>query len=447
MGFDDFVSKILNKMRHNASAGKTVGADSSMATLIGMLTNMGDLTDLKADEDLVNYFSEIAKQIKDFILKEQELNIPTVDNIGRPRSNLGNNIEGATITSNPLTHEDYEATLTQNLPEAHSPPSDEDVRRKVKQIVNRMLTSIITLGSVGIAAEALSLGQIESVMHLLDQIQNYTGLPQIAQELNKIPLYKSVVLPYDQIMNSIYTPYIPSASDLVRFRVREAISEADFKKYLRRQGYEDKWAEAYWQSHWLQPPNRDLFEMYHRGLIDRDTLKKQIIINDYHPDFVDKYMQLAERLPSRTELRMMSQRLTLDEEKVKEVLRAEGIREDWIDEYTKFVLNYRLGNEFSKRANLLRSLFVKGFVNEDELMNGLKEAEYTETEAKEVLTTATIERNAKHLEMMIDAIIYRYRNNKIIADDMFKELQEIGLDETTAYLLTDLEKARKKKGD
>jgi len=103
---------------------------------------------------------------------------------------------------------------------------------------------------------------------------------------------------------------VPGPMDLIRFYVREAyIPEmqleipTDFISDMKLQGYEERWTKLFWGAHWVLVPVGQLYEMYHRRIIDYPTLVEQLKFHDYTSPWRSRLIQTAYRVWRLLDLR------------------------------------------------------------------------------------------------------------------------------------------------
>ncbi len=165
---------------------------------------------------------------------------------------------------------------------------------------------------------------------------------------------------------------IPSASDLVRFGVREVFTPAiaeefgqfnefppAFGEAMTLLGYPAgggdpatgsaapggrSWAEAYWGAHWELPSITQAFEMYHRidevtgeSIIDIETLNRLLRAQDVMPFWRDKLVKIAYNPLTRVDVRRMYKQGVLELPDVRTAYLNLGYSPENADNLTEFV--------------------------------------------------------------------------------------------------------------
>jgi len=111
---------------------------------------------------------------------------------------------------------------------------------------------------------------------------------------------------------------LPGIQDLIAMAVREAFSPdvidrfglhkdfpAEFGQEAARQGLSEKWAKAYWASHWELPSLTSGYEMFHRRIIKKADLELLMRTQDVMPFWRDKLMQLSYSPVTRVDIRRL----------------------------------------------------------------------------------------------------------------------------------------------
>lgn len=452
-----------------ASVKNKFGVSTDMAGRIATELQKGDFTGAETDAELAQ---SVGNAIDSMIKTTMDKDVPFI-----PIHGAGGGGEGIPPEERIIPEGidvgniagDMMPLIEPRMPTLASPLSDETVMSKVKSIIGGTFGSVLTIETFGVIAECLGLGQIETIMAMIQDGIGMTGLPDVTRELLKIPLQKSVVIPFDQINNEKYEPFLPSATDIVRFRLREAIDETAYHKLLSRSGYQRSIRNMFWDSHWVLPPLQQVFEMYHRGLpmprlffdakgnrhiiqetepeLRKEALRNFLKIADYEEPWHDNLETLAYRLPSRTELRIMSQRTDLDEKLVEEALKAEGIRDDWLPAFIDSTMNYRLGTEYGRLATKARNLYIDGLLTIEQLEIKLEEAHYSKREREVTMNTAELERRDASTNIQTRTQFYHFKRGRITSEELITQLIGMNYTKERAIELTALELSKIKGGD
>jgi hypothetical protein len=209
--------------------------------------------------------------------------------------------------------------------------------------------------------------------------------------------------------------YIPTASDVIRFGVREVYTPNVISKFQMDEGFDNVLANAkddlqkaglsedtfrkYWRAHWELPSAQMGFAMLHRGIITKEELELLLTTLDIMPFWRDKVIQLSYEPYDRVDIRRM----------------------------------HKLG--ILKDADLVRAYMDLGYDEE----KARKLAEFTikyNEEPEESEKTTRDKEKEKNLDLTKSDILSGYRNGMIKKEDVFSMLQSIGysLDEISYYI-------------
>ena len=165
----------------------------------------------------------------------------------------------------------------------HSPILPEEAVKIATALTGTIAGGVLLWEAATVAAEAASLGQIETQQHMIKDVLTVTGLFALGATLLRIPLDQAVLIPTRQFYASVFTPEIPGSGDLVRFLVREVITTDVFQKMMKYQGFSAEKAGWYWDAHWVLPARGELVDALHRGVISQAEYNKFIVWHDYSP--------------------------------------------------------------------------------------------------------------------------------------------------------------------
>jgi len=202
----------------------------------------------------------------------------------------------------------------------------------------------------------------------------------------------------EQIMYMIDSyKYYPSASDFLRFAVRDVFHPDVVKKYgydedfpseiipyAEKAGLDAKTLKWYWRAHWQLPSITLGFEMLRRGAITEDDLHELLLINDIAPYWIDK------------------------------ILAIKYLPLDRID---------------------LRRLYQKGIIKKKDVYEGYLKLGYSKEDAEKLTNFAIIENLKKERELTMSQIITAYKDRIIQKSDAVQDLQKLGYEKDDAELI------------
>ncbi len=129
---------------------------------------------------------------------------------------------------------------------------------------------------------------------------------------------------------------IPPLSDLVRFAVREAFPGQDAYRETQAEtparfideaakiGLPDTAARSYWAAHWVLPSVSQVFEMFQRGVIDAAELDRYLIVADVMPKWRERLTSISYTPFTRVDIRRMHALGLLDDRGVERAYRDIG---------------------------------------------------------------------------------------------------------------------------
>jgi len=386
------------------------------------------------------------------------------------------------------------ARLIDMLFHSHSPLSPEEANTLVGSYLENMDHYFGALVGAQIAVEALSLGQIDISLQNIWSHPLVSGAKSIADRMhtawfdilytpllrryfykNETPLiprsddlismrWRGLIDEdtfYNYMAENGYnrewasklwdlSKRIPGASDLITFVVREVIPPEDFYKYMMQVGFEEKWSKYYWEAHWRLPSFENIRDAFWRGIISLDEFKKYIVWHDYKPEprpgisksDLEIMSSLSYELPGKIDARWMYEWNVIDGDVLKTLLKYTGLHPDWIENVAKTYMINILRDDYGRIRSSLERLYEDGWINEDNLREGLKELNFRPEVIDAIVKWAKYERQYKMLDMRKDILLELYEKNRLDKDALIKGLVSLGMDEDMARLIADLKEAQ-----
>jgi len=383
--------------------------------------------------------------------------------------NMGNQIAGSIDPQKWLDGlKDQLNKIQKGLQDILTPHSPKEPEAAAKEAWNYLVlgnAAFIAIAAAKIAAEALSLGQVDVTLNSIDDMPVLRAYKAAVEKITESALDASLLIPLRYYYLKQHTPMIPSASDLIRFVVRECfplekLPEApeEFVKWMEYQGFRKEWAKAYWEAHWQLPSPEKIYEAFHRGILSEDEVRKYIVWHDYKPtprpgiskSDVDIMLELTYRLPTRTEARMMYEMGLLGDQEIQEIVKAEGVHPKYQDKFKRFIKEFALRDDLRRIEREARYLFIQDKIDESEYRKYLKEARIPGEFHDLFVMLAKMEKERKKKEAEQEERVVTYSQyawafrHGIISRDEFKQkLLDLGYGEDAAELLITIEHARK----
>lgn len=306
--------------------------------------------------------------------------------------------------------------------------SDESVMLEVNEIISTLIMTAVVVAVVtflpNLAHPFKNIG-LERITPLVVQMG---GFDRISATIMNILVERTMGARLRYATNTLFTPYIPNANELIRFAVREVITPEQLEFYIKKHGFTPEWGQRYWAAHWELVGIRSLYDMFHRKLITRDDMKKMLIRHDYDEkdeisegrtvDWPEKLMDISHNLIPRVDIRYAWEAGIIDDAEMIRRMEIIGYSEE--DAAIEAVIQKR--RTLTTEINAVRSEILKEF----------REGLITETTTRENLTT--LGDTSAAVQFRIDAAMhYADRDHKQnIIKEVEKALGRGDIEETEA---------------
>jgi len=250
-------------------------------------------------------------------------------------------------------------------------------------------------------AVALSLGIAADVVHPIKgmgwrptvrEMVYWAGIPSVTAAIAVLPSSIGLLVPLRYALYEQWQPLIPDTPDLIRFALREVFIEEerqrllqpgpgdDFYNYMRKQGYNRFWADAYWAAHWVRPTTTQLNEMYYRNIISREEWTREIRLNDVVPYSIPWLDQIIHPPYTRVDVRRMWEMGTIDEDTLRREYRWLGYDDEHADGMVLWTKIYTALPDLIAR-------YKNGWISSDDVLQTLIQLGMSQERATEVLQT------------------------------------------------------------
>ena len=250
--------------------------------------------------------------------------------------------------------------------------------------------------------------------------------------------------------------HIPSPPDLIRMAVKEAFSPEiaerfglyedfpeEFAHWAEMQGISSFWAKAYWAAHWDLPSPTMGFEMFHRGIIDKDELMLLLRALDIMPFWRDKMIQLSYVPLTRVDIRRMYKLGILSGDDVYRAYLDLGYSPENAERLRQFVEVEAIETERDLTKSELISAFEAGMITEHEVKKELMAMKYSEEEAEVLIALQLYKKEKKIKDAQIKAIRSKYLKNVITLEEAIRRLTALALPATELDTYIELWKTEK----
>jgi len=275
-------------------------------------------------------------------------------------------------------------TLTTTITEFlahHSPITPEEALDFGLELREKADTEIHAWYQGGLWAEALSLGQMDMSFGNLSNVPKFAAYRDTAIKLYQIEMENALLTPYEQKVKQIYTPELPSASDLVRMVVREAFvpemitpAPDEFAHYMEYQGYSRFWSDKYWTAHWVPAALTDAREAVYRGLITEQDYIDLLRIHDIHPKYRGWLAQTIYRVLRLIDIRRGWELGVLSDADMEHELRKYGYHPADVPKVAAIHKAIALAGEISTLRSEAIKDYTEGLIDKTTLIDRLKQA-------------------------------------------------------------------------
>ena len=242
------------------------------------------------------------------------------------------------LPGDPLTDSDYAAKTdalihawakNKGLPlslfmPGKSPVTPAGAPKEASSIIDRGLSLISVLNTIGVAAEVASAGQVESVIWSMMNIVNASGLPGVIGDLYRTPVDIGVKIPLERKMYSVYQPNIPDVATLTRLNARGIINDWAFHFFMEEHGYPDSFSDIMAMAEVKMPDFQTLLSLVRRTFISPKAAGVWLRRTGMHQDAVDPLLKLRWQLPGYADI-------------ISVYMREGYLPEKWVEIPTEFI--------------------------------------------------------------------------------------------------------------
>jgi hypothetical protein len=220
--------------------------------------------------------------------------------------------------------------------------------------------------------------------------------------------------------------HLPSASDAIRFAVKDVFDRATVDEFGLDQdfpdaflplaaqlGIEPEQAKWYWAAHWRNVSPTQLYRMLWRGEITPAQLDKGLKVADYSPFWRDKLRNIAYLVPGRIDLRRFYSAGIIDEQQVFDGYKHLG----YTDEVARWQTDFAKRGTASTTKDLtvaqLNSEYQGGHLERDDYLARVAALGYSQLEAQQLADLADDKRVARARDQFTARIHTQYVGHKI----------------------------------
>ena len=283
--------------------------------------------------------------------------------------------------------------------------------------------------------EAGTLGLVDVSINQAYSNPNTAALLDAAKRAQLMPIEIGIFRPYQYLLNSVYTPNLPSPDDMIRFMVKEAwypekqvempTQFIDWMKYL---GYSEAWTRLYWGAHWRLPDVSQVFTMLHRKLITPEFVDAYLKLADIEPSWRPLLRAISYELPDRIRTRWMYEWGLIDLQTWQTLDEMSGLDPQWSGLMVQAELRNILRDDISAIRSQLDKAVREGLMSPAEYRSYLQSLGLPEPVIDARVAAATIARDTEARLEILRALRSAYVEGKIERNDYLESLARLGVE-------------------
>ena len=251
-------------------------------------------------------------------------------------------------------------------------------------------------------------------------LRQENDLRGLGDDLKRIGIHPKYLEVYETLAHQI-----PPVSDIITMAVREAFSPRtaerfgqyedfpeDFAKYAAQQGLTEEWSKRYWAAHWALPSLTQGFDMFHRGIIDRDDLTLLMKAQDTMPFWRDKLIQMAYKPLTRVDVRRMYKEGILDEKGVYKAYQDVGYSDENAEAMTEFTVKQTLSSLAKFSTTDVVKAYTQRMIEKSDAKSIMRALGLKSADIDYILSTADYKKEWERTEQRIKAIRNLYRKGE-----------------------------------
>lgn len=271
-----------------------------------------------------------------------------------------------------------------------SPLSPKKASIAATGIAGTVVGGSIALWLAHSAAEAATLGQYEAVRDLNSMVLAKLGLGALSAKALSIPLEHLVFKRSNQFYASLFTPEIPTYTDLINMVVKEKITIEEFKTLMKYQGYSEEFSQLIWDSHFIAPSLGQLLTSWRRGHITTEELDQLEILVDLDPIYKNIWKDQRYSDPTPRQGRFMYEAGAIDEARLKNIVERSGLLPDDVEPFTEYLVRFQEREWKRRYLTTMATGYREGVFTEDELTSEILDAGYNKEVAGWIVKTEDI---------------------------------------------------------
>jgi hypothetical protein len=299
------------------------------------------------------------------------------------------------------------------------------------------ISSLLSIAQVNVFGTGLNLSPLARIVESIISPSLFTGIAVGAI------LGASFKTPLVYWANKEFRPAIPSENMLLAMYRRNLISQLDYQRYMSYYGYSDKWINNIVKASYTLPSPRDAFIMLKKGLITETEYYNIMLAHGFDYSMANNLTKHYHYDEGLNELLRASDIIELPKDFVEAKLRNMGMDEKSLAIWTELIYKRPLRDEASNIASALRSLFVDGYIQEDEYRSALQQLGYSVESIDMRIKASQLMYDRNLVKLAVSKYIYQFRKDMITAEEFEQALLNLKVDKAVAVAIVNLELARR----
>lgn len=271
------------------------------------------------------------------------------------------------------------------------------------------------------------------------------NLTDLTRDLTRLGIHPD----YLEVYKALAYP-VPPVGDMITMAVREAFSPGiaerfgqyedypqDLTRFAAMNGISEDWAKRYWAAHWSLPSPQQGFEMFHRGIINREELELLMRALDIMPYWRDRLIQAAYNPLTRIDVRRMYQLGVLSEGEVERAYRDVGYDDNNARRLADYVVRDTLRSQSGMSVGKIITAYKNGFASRSEANNTLLDIGIRQQNASAIMESADRQLQWQRTKDGIAAVRNQYKQGLYTETEAKQHLGELRLDTVKVTSLLD----------
>jgi hypothetical protein len=250
--------------------------------------------------------------------------------------------------------------------------------------------------------------------------------------------------------------YFPPPPDLIRFAVREVYTPETIQKFgmgedlppefikeAYKAGLPPDQAANYWKAHWELPSASQGFEMFQRGIIDKEELNLLLKSLDIMPFWRERLTKMAYNVITRVDARRMYRLGVYGPEELKTAYKNMGYSPEDSDNLTEFTMRLEQPEVEGLSRSAIIGAYKRDLLTKEELTELLKKLNYPDTVVAFWVENADWEKTIDDLDIILGEYQDQFLSGIIDESELRRELDYLDL--PAAGIDSIIEKLVKKK--